>query len=97
MTTIYLSGPITGTTDFQERFKEAADYIRKLFPSSRILNPVEFCADIPEGSAWEVYMDRCIEVLTAQSTHIHMMPGWRDSKGACCEYYAAKARGLGMV
>ena len=40
---IYLSGPITGTSDYIQRFADAVFQATELFPEAEILNPVEFC------------------------------------------------------
>lgn len=80
---IYISGPITGTTDFPERFEIAEQIVRAVHPEAKILNPVVFCAGIPNGSAHAVYMDKCLEELD-KASHIVLMDGWYLSKG-CIE------------
>jgi nucleoside 2-deoxyribosyltransferase len=61
---IYISGPITGTSDYQERF-EAAEQIINANGGGDIVavNPVKETAGIPEGSPWETYMRACMKIL----------------------------------
>jgi len=89
----YLSGPITGTTDYIDRFKFTAKQIKSLYPDFQIINPVELCAHLPESTTWKEYMDLCIKALN-DCTHIVMMDGWEFSRGAVVEYYLAKDKGL---
>lgn len=93
--TIYISGPITGTDNFKERFCKVEDMIKELFPECEIVNPVTLCADIKNGE-WLEYMNKCVDALCLCS-HIHMMNGWEKSKGACVEYFLAKHRGMAFV
>lgn len=90
---IYLSGPITGTNDFKERFSETERKIRKAFPQAVILNPVDFCSDIPAGSKHAVYMKKCLQVL-ATASNIYFMPGWTDSKGCLIEAEYSAIKGV---
>jgi len=91
--TIYLSGPITGTNDFKERFAETEKKVRAGFPQAIILNPVDFCAAIPDGSKHSVYMRKCLQVLSTAS-HIYFMQGWIDSRGCIMESEEAAVRGI---
>lgn len=91
--TIYLSGPITGTNDFRERFSECEKKVRQAFPQAVILNPVNFCADIPDGSKHAVYMKKCLKVL-ATASHIYFMPGWVDSRGCLLEAEYSSIQGV---
>lgn len=88
---IYISGKITGTTDYEKRFAKATDKFRN--KGYYTVNPVEVCSHIKEGSAWETYMRECIKAL-CDCTHIYMMHGWHDSKGAIEELKIAKMLGL---
>lgn len=78
---IYISGPITGTTDFEERFQAAEDMLLDKYPGAEIKNPVKFCAHLPKGSTWDEYMAVCIPEVE-MSTHMHLLDGWEWSKGA---------------
>ena len=93
---IYISGKITGTDDYQKRFEDHAEKVRKLFPFVEIVNPVPVCAELPVGSSWPTYMEVCIDELR-KCDMISMIPGWEDSKGACVEYYIAKERNMSFI
>lgn len=90
---IYISGKITGTSDFVERFASAEDSIKRLLPGADVINPVKICSHIKDGSAWSEYMKVCLQALKG-CTHIKMMKGWQDSKGACVEKIMAEEYGL---
>ena len=97
MKKIYLSGPISGTTDFKDRFLCAELDMCNLFRFPKIRNPVKFCSHLdPWKTSWAEYMDVCIPELEG-CTHIYMMDGWEDSKGACVEYYLARQFGLTFI
>lgn len=94
---IYISGKITGTTDYEQRFAEAEKEISILFPFAKIVNPVKLCSGLnPDISTWFDYMDKCIKELK-YCTHIRMIDGWQESRGALVEYYLAKERLLLFV
>ena len=93
---IYLSGKITGTTDYKERFQDAESKARFSFPSAEIINPVTIGEVLPVGSSWKAYMDLSIDALK-KCNAIMMLDGWEDSKGACVEYYLAKEWGYLII
>lgn len=94
---IYISGPITGTSDYQERF-EAAEQIINANGDGDIIavNPVKETANIPIGSPWETYMRACMKLI-ADCDAIYMLDGWSGSRGARLEYLVAKELGLREV
>ena len=90
----YISGPITGTTDYKERFKAAEERVAaKLEPGWRVINPVEECAHLPQDAPWRDYMDVCLSLLK-ESDAIYMLPGWGGSLGATIEHLYAAGAGL---
>ncbi|MDC7221584.1 MAG: DUF4406 domain-containing protein [Spirochaetales bacterium] len=96
---IYISGPITGTDDYYERFADKEKEMRKIFPKSDIINPVRSCAEagLRDGEhSWKEFMNHCVYVLRGCS-HIVMIPGWENSRGACVEYYLAKELELSFI
>jgi hypothetical protein len=94
---IYISGPITGDPNYRKVFNYYEEAVRIKFPEAEILNPVTFCADIPDGSRWETYMDRCRIVLREEATDIFMIPGWTNSRGAQEEFEISRFLRLGRV
>ena len=93
MKKVYISGKITGTDDYKERFIKASDKISKR--GDIPINPVEFCKDIPVESPWEIFMRRCVSKIP-ECDKIYLMRGWSDSRGAREEYAIAKMLGLGI-
>lgn len=101
----YISGPIMseyrGLTveEKKDRFRIAEETLKADFPwIDRIVNPLDLegCAleaycELVDDHVWECYMRRCLVAL-AECSHIAMIPGWVESKGATIE--AAVARGL---
>lgn len=84
---IYLSGKITGTTDYMERFalKERMYQLH----GAKVVNPAKVNAQMPEMS-WKEYMIMALTMLSLCDT-IFMMRGWETSPGAKIEHeYAAK-------
>lgn len=80
---IYISGAITGTTDYLERFEKAEELIRE---SGYIpINPAKVCAGLPENSTHEEYMSVCYPLLRMADV-VYMLNGWEESKGAMLEF-----------
>lgn len=88
---VYISGKITGTTDFKEKFKKAENQLKAKYPDRIIVNPAE--VELPKICGWEDYMVICLHLLKSCDT-IYMLPDWESSKGAKREYEFAKANGL---
>lgn len=88
---VYISGAITGTDDYLERFekaeKELADY--------QVLNPAAVCARLPELE-YEDYMTVAFTMLSMADA-IYMLPGWQQSKGANREYGYAIGKGMTII
>lgn len=88
--TLYLSGPITGTHDYKERFAaaqaalEAAGY--------DVINPVLLPHKDPDD--WEACMRLCISELV-WADGVCLLDGWKNSRGAEIEW--SVARGLGFA
>ena len=51
---IYISGAITGTDDFMERFQKAEDFLKE--KGLRVLNPAHANSYMPEDATYEEYM-----------------------------------------
>ena len=82
-TRVYISGKITGTTDFMERFARAEEKLKS--EGYAVLNPAYANSYMPEDSTWEEYM-KVSMVLLQMADAIYMLNGWEDSKGAKQEY-----------
>lgn len=88
---IYISGAITGTDDFMERFKKAEDFLKEKGHS--VLNPAHANSYMPEDATYEEYMKICFALLDMADA-IYMLDGWEESCGANREYGYALARDM---
>lgn len=88
---IYISGPVTGTKDYKERFVRAEGYLSEMGFS--VVNPVKVNAALPPDASWEEYMAVSMTLLSFCG-NIYMMDGWKESRGAVQEYICARNRGL---
>lgn len=94
MKRIYISGQITGTTDFMERFAETEEYLTA--EGYSVINPAKVNSFLPEGTTWKEYMKMSFCMMELCDS-IYMMKGWRKSKGATREYYYARSRGMEII
>lgn len=85
---IYISGPITGTDDYKERFKKAQLQIEA--QGNEAINPVAVAEALPKSLNYNHYMTIDMALLTA-AEGIIMLEGWQESSGAVEEYRAAAA------
>lgn len=83
---IYISGPITGTSDYLLRFEAAEKLLKKRFPLAEIINPAEVCRSLPESFSHADYMDICLTLLK-KCEKLYLMNGWQRSEG-CREEWA---------
>lgn len=87
MAKIYISGPITGMTDYKDRFGEVACRA-ELFGNTVIDPSVE-----TEGLTPRDYMRISLARLEA-AEELWLLPGWKKSKGAQIEKLYAEYIGL---
>ncbi len=83
---VYLSGPITGVSDYRDRFGAIAVELER--QGYTVLNP----AAIPKGLNYGEYFPICLAMLDAAES-VLMIPGWHQSRGACLEHMYAKTVG----
>lgn len=88
---VYISGKITGTDDYIERFQEAEKRINDLMDVD-VINPAKICSMIPKDAfTYNEYMELCM-LLLSKCDYIYLMKGWEESAGANMEYgYAVAA------
>ena len=79
---IYISGKITGTTDYMKRFESAERTLSKYYT---VINPAKVNAQLPKETTWEEYMKMSMTMIRMCNA-IYMLKGWEDSKGARLEY-----------
>ena len=79
---IYISGAITGTTDYMERFADAESELSAM--GWEVVNPAKVNAQLPSSFEWVDYMRVSLAMLSLCDA-IYFIPGWRESKGAWAE------------
>lgn len=90
MAKVYISGPITGTENYMERFEKAEKELTDRGYS--VINPAKVNAQLPDDTTYEEYMKMSLIMLDMCDT-IYMLRGWEKSKGSCAEYEYSKALG----
>lgn len=91
---VYISGPITGTNDYLERFEKAEQYLRQ--QGCEVINPAKITEPLPESTTWEEYMKTAI-VLLEQCEMVFMLRNWQKSKGAVIEQEHASNLGIHTI
>lgn len=91
---IYISGKITGTHDYMERFKKAEDILVK--DGWSVINPAEICSHLPKSTTYKQYMEVDL-LLLGMCDAIYMINGWESSEGAKVEHQYAEALGLVVI
>lgn len=92
--TVYISGPITGTNDYMERFK-ATEILLKGHGCDPV-NPAVANSLLPIGTSWERYMGESLRML-CECDAICMMRNWEKSRGAKLEHLVATYLGLKIM
>ena len=88
---IYISGAITGTTDYMERFAMAEKELTDKGYS--VVNPAKVNAQLPENTSYEEYMKMSFCMLD-MCDGIYMLKGWKKSWGANRELGYALAKDM---
>ena len=83
MSRIYISGKITGTTDYMERFANAEKELTE--KGYIVVNPAKVNAQLPPDTSYRFYMSMSITMLS-YCDEIYMLQGWELSNGANQEY-----------
>ena len=86
---IYISGAISGTDDYMERFAKAEKELTDNGYS--VINPAKVNAQLPEDTTYEEYMKMSILMLDMCDS-VYMLKGWEKSCGANREYGYAMAK-----
>ena len=88
---IYISGAITGTDDYMERFSKAEKELEEQGYS--VVNPAKVNAQLPEDTSYEEYMKMSFCMLD-MCDGICMLKDWEKSCGANREYGYAMAKDM---
>ena len=91
---IYLSGAITGTTDYMDRFSNAQRSLEE--HGHTVINPADVNSRLPKDTTYEQYMNVCM-VLLDMAEGIFMIKGWEKSCGANRELGYALAKDMVVV
>lgn len=93
MTTIYISGPMSGLPGLNfPAFHRAAKYLRS--KGYEVVNPADFGQQ--HGLEWSDYMRKDIAALV-DCDEIYLLAGWQQSKGASLEVHIAHTLGMRLV
>lgn len=88
---IYISGAITGTDDYMERFAKAEKELTEQGYS--VVNPAKVNAQLPEDTIYEEYM-RMSFCMLDMCDSIYLLKGFEKSCGANREYSYALAKDM---
>lgn len=94
---VYISGAVSGTADYMQRFEEAEEFLKQEFPDAAIINPTKITALLPEDATiWQEYMDITLNVLRRCDV-VYMLSGWKKSIGARIERLYAEGSGMTVM
>ena len=88
---VYISGAITGTDDYMERFKVAEDKLKQQGYS--VVNPALVNAMLPTDTTYEEYMKMSFCMLEMCEA-IYLLNGWEKSCGSNRELGFAIAKDM---
>jgi hypothetical protein len=80
---IYISGAVTGTDDYLERFAEAEIQLKA--QGFEVINPAAVNAVLPRSTSYEQYM-AVSRTLHRFCDCVFMLNGWENSRGAKQEF-----------
>ena len=86
---LYLSGAITGTDDYMDRFSMAE---KSLEVEHTIINPAKVNAQLPSDTDYEDYMKMSFCMID-MCDGIYLLKGWEKSCGSNRELGYAMAKG----
>ena len=79
----YISGPITGTEDYMDRFKRAQEYLES--QGHTVINPALVNTILPKDVTYDEFMRIDFELLDMCEA-MYMLDGWKNSPGANREH-----------
>lgn len=91
---IYISGAITGTDDYMERFGKAQKELESQGYS--VINPALVNSNMPEDTTYAEYMKMAFTMLDMCQT-IYLLNGWEKSIGANMERGYAINKGKNII
>lgn len=91
---VYISGKISGTTDYLERFEKAEMELKSR--GYDVINPAKINSFLPTDTTWEEYMEIDYKLMDICDT-IYMLKDWESSKGANAELEYANKRKMNII
>lgn len=91
---LYISGPITGTDDYMERFAVAQKELED--EGWSVVNPALVNSNLPKDTEWEDYMRMAVCMIDMCET-VYFLDGWKESRDANIEYGYALAKGKDIM
>ena len=91
---VYISGPITGTTDYIQRFDKAEQTLADA--GYEVVNPARVNMNLPESTTHQEYMEVSFTLMTLCDT-VYMMKGWDKSNGCRQEFEYASRHGISIT
>ena len=89
MSIVYISGPMSGLPDYNyPAFNREAHALREA--GLEVRNPADI--DGHSGWTWQQWMREALR-LQLDADVVHMLPGWRKSRGARIEHRLARILG----
>lgn len=80
---IYISGPITGTNDHEERFERAEKALKK--EGHIVINPEKILRGMPDETKHKEYMKVALSLLDL-CEGVYFLEGWQESQGCGIEF-----------
>lgn len=80
---IYISGAVTGTDDYLERFARAEEQLKA--QGFEVVNPAKINALLPRSTSYGKYMDMS-RLMLSFCRSIYMLNDWQNSRGAKQEF-----------
>ena len=93
---IYLSGSISNDPDYMDKFATYKRVLQRLHPEATVISPATDVNHSGHDQGWKSYMRADIEAMKT-CTHIALIPGWHNSRGAKMEQWLAKRWGMEVV